>query len=193
MDNVSAGYAGLWGRLAAHFVDVAITLSVLILHGVTFRILRAAGIWNPAGYGSASAAELWESYGALAKCAFVLAFVITSGLIYFPVFEASPWQATPGKRMLNIFVVRDNRTRASLGRTLGRWLAKWFFGFFGGSFVSMALIAGLPNQKAIHDYTAGTLVLSGRPAAQGPIEPWRFIVAFGIPFVWLLGTVYLIL
>ena len=98
MDNVSTGYAGLWGRLAAHFVDVAITLSVLVLHGLTFRILRAAGIWNPAGYGSASAVELWESYGALAKCAVVVAFVIATGLIYFPVFEASPWQATPGKR-----------------------------------------------------------------------------------------------
>jgi uncharacterized RDD family membrane protein YckC len=73
--------------------------------------------------------------------------VVSSGLIYFPVFESSAWQATPGKRMLKIFVAGDDRTRISLRRAVGHWLVKWFAGCFGGSFLSMGMIGGLPNHK----------------------------------------------
>src|SRR5260370_606940 len=81
----------------------------------------------------------------------------------------------------------------SVGRAVGRWLVKWFAGWFGGSLISMGMIGGLPNHKAIHDYTAGTIVLRGRPDEDRPIEPWRIMAAFGITFAWLLGTFYTIL
>jgi len=119
--------------------------------------------------------------------------VVTCGLIYFPVFESSAWQATPGKQVLNIFVARDDRTCLRLGRAVGRWLVKWFCGLVWGSLISMGMIGGLPNHKAIHDYMAGTIVLRGRPNEDRPIEPWRIMAAFGITFAWLLGTFYTIL
>jgi hypothetical protein len=80
-----------------------------------------------------------------------------------------------------------------MGPAVGRWLVKWFAGWFGGSLISVGMIAGLPNHKAIHDYTAGTIVLRGRLAEEKGIELWRFIAAFAIAFAWLLGTFYTIL
>jgi uncharacterized RDD family membrane protein YckC len=110
MHNVETEYSGVGRRFGAHVVDLVIVFSVLILHGMTFRMLRAAGIWKATNAEAVSPEALWHSFGVAPKIAVVLAFVVTSGLIYFPVFESSAWQATPGKRMLNIFVARDDRT-----------------------------------------------------------------------------------
>jgi uncharacterized RDD family membrane protein YckC len=193
MDNVATEYSGVGRRLGAHIVDLLIVFSVLILHGMTFRMLRAAGIWKVTNAEAVSPEELWHSFGVAPKIAVLLAFVVTSGLIYFPVFESSAWQATPGKRILNIFVASDDRTCLRMGPAVGRWLVKWFAGFFGGSLISLGMIGGLANHKAIHDYTAGTIVLKGRPAEEKAIELWRVVAAFGIAFAWLLGTFYTIL
>ena len=193
MDNVLTEYSGVGRRFGAHVVDFVIVSSVLILHGMAFRMLRAAGIWKVKNAGIVSPDQLWHSFGVAPKIAVLLAFLVTSGLIYFPIFESSAWQATPGKRMLNIFVARDDRTCLGIRAAVGRWLVKWFVGWFGGSLISVGMIAGLANHKAIHDYTAGTIVLKGRPIEQKGIELWRVIAAFGIAFAWLLGTLYTIL
>jgi uncharacterized RDD family membrane protein YckC len=190
MVNGNPEYAGLGRRLVAHLVDVVLVFSIVILHAGTFRLLRTAGIWNPPIAEISSPEDVWRSFGAVQRVATLLAFVVASGLVFFPVFESSAWQATPGKRILNIFVVRDNRERVGLGRAVGRWLVKWFVGYFGGSAISAGMIGGLANHKAIHDFAAGTIVLMGRPAAEKPIEPWRFVAAIGIPFAWLIGTFY---
>jgi RDD family len=56
-------------------------------------------------------------------------------------WEASSWQATLGKRLLNIYVTDDNRQRISLGRSVGRWLARWICSWFGGNLISVITIA----------------------------------------------------
>ena len=193
MDNIQTEYSGVGRRFGAHLVDFVIVSSVLILHGMAFRMLRAAGIWKVTNASIDSPDQLWHSFGVAPKIAVLLAFLVTSGLIYFPIFESSAWQATPGKRMLNIFVARDDRTCLRIGPAVGRWLVKWFVGWFGGSLISVGMIAGLANHKAIHDYTAGTIVLKGRPIEEKGIELWRVIAAFGIAFAWLFATLYTIL
>jgi uncharacterized RDD family membrane protein YckC len=142
-------YSGLGRRLAAHLVDLVIVSSVLLLHGMTFRILRAAGMWKLTNAESVSAEELWQSFGVAPNIAVVLGFAVTSGMIYFLVFESSARQATPGKADMNIFVTRDDQSCPRLGCAVGRWLAKWFAGWFGGSLISMGMIGGLPNQHTL--------------------------------------------
>jgi len=83
MDNVERGYSGVGRRLAAHLVDLVILFSVLILHGLMFRMLRAAGIWKMTNAEPVSPEELWHSFGVAPKIAVLLALVVTSGLIYF--------------------------------------------------------------------------------------------------------------
>jgi uncharacterized RDD family membrane protein YckC len=182
---LSPPYASLGRRLAAHLFDILIAFSVLILTGIVMRILRAVGLWMPSGQ---APEQTWQALGPAAKCSIVLSFVLSMGPIYFVLWEASPWQATFGKRLLNIYVTSANRTRISLPRAVGRWCARWVCGWFGGDLISAITIASTGNKKAIHDFLADTLVLSGRPVLGGSLEPWRIASSFGIPFVWLLGT-----
>ena len=86
---------------------------------------------------------------------FILLFVVMWA--YYGLFEASKWQATPGKRLLRLYVTDLNGLpltfwRASL-RYFGRKISEvtLFFGY---------LLAGFTEKKqALHDILAGCLVL----------------------------------
>jgi uncharacterized RDD family membrane protein YckC len=153
---------------------------------VSVRLFRAAGIWTPGGGGNVDPVGLWHGLAVTSKLLILLAYVVSQGVFYFIFFAASPWQATIGQRLLKIYVTDDRGNRISLARSFGRWLAMWCFGLFGGSFVSLITILATQKHKALHDMVAGTLVLNGRP--QEPIEPWRVLAAFGLPYVWLIAT-----
>jgi uncharacterized RDD family membrane protein YckC len=50
-----------------------------------------------------------------------LVFFVAMSWMYFPIFESSRWRATPGKRLLGIYVVDEGgRAGASLRLGLGR-------------------------------------------------------------------------
>jgi len=192
--SVGPTFASLGRRIGAYLIDVLIAFSVLLLAGITLRVLRAAGLWMPIGAGAlppgaaATPDMLWHALGIGAKLAFMLAFVIAGGPIYLILFECSPWQATFGKRLLNIYVTDNGERRISLTRSFGRWLAMWVFGLFGGSLISLITIAATKNKKALHDFTAHTLVVRGEPIGGQELEPWRLVLAFTLPFVWILVT-----
>lgn len=77
---------------------------------------------------------------------------------------------------------------ASVSRSFGRWLAVWSFGLFGGSLISLITILTTKEEKALHDFAASTVVLSGRPAPGGNLEAWRIAAAFGISLLWIIGS-----
>lgn len=180
-------YAGLGARIGAHLIDVTIAFSVLVVVGITMRILRAVGLWTAATQG-VSPQEIWEALGVGAKLLILLAYALSMGAIYRALFEASAWQASFGKRLLNIYVTDDNGRRISIAKSFGRWLARFFLGMFGGSLVSAITIATTENRKSLHDYAAKTVVVRGRPALAGTLELWRVDAAFILPFAWILGT-----
>jgi uncharacterized RDD family membrane protein YckC len=192
--SVSPRFASLGRRIGAYILDVLIAFSVLVLVAITFRVLRAAGLWMPVGAGAlppgagATPEELWRALGVGAKLAIMLAFVISGGTIYLILFECSPWQATFGKRLLNIYVTDNDGRRISLPRSFGRWLAMWVFSLFGGSLISLITIVATKNKKALHDLVANTLVVSGKPVGGQELESWRVVLAFALPFVWILVT-----
>jgi len=179
-------FAGLGRRLAAYFLDVLIAASVILIAGFSMRGLRAVGLWMPAVQ-ELSPSEIWRGFGVGAKLSVVFGFVLSMGPIYLALFESSPWQASFGKRLLDIYVSDNEGNRISVARAFGRWLAKFFFNWFLLWAVSMGTIVGTSQKKALHDFVAGTIVVRGRPAAGGSLEPWRIMAAFGIPYVWLLG------
>src|SRR5882762_3856908 len=180
-------YAGLGRRLGAHLLDVVIAFSVVVVVGITMRILHALGLWMPVAQGL-SPGEIVRALGFGAKLLILLAFVLAQGAIYRVLFEASPWQASFGKRLLNIYVADNAGQQISTAQSFCRWLAKWLFGLFGGSFVSAITIVATENRKALHDFAAKTLVMTGRPVPGGSLEPWRIAAAFGLPFIWIMGT-----
>ncbi|MFZ1918844.1 MAG: RDD family protein [Terriglobales bacterium] len=180
-------FAGLGSRIAAHFLDVLISLSVIFVVGFLLRGLRVSGLWMPAT-AKAPPEEIWRGLGAVAKLAVVIGYLLSIGPIYLALFEASPWQASFGKRILNIYVTDNEGRRISTARSFGRSVTKWILNSFLLWPFSMVAIATSKKKKALHDFVAETLVVKGRPTPEGALEPWRAVVAFGIPFVWLMGT-----
>ena len=179
--------AGFGRRLGAWLIDSAILLLTLLLVAAAMRLLRAIGVWVPAGVGMAPD-EIWHGLTVSAKLLVMSTFILSMGPIYYALFEASPWQATLGKRLLKIYVTKDDGKRISIGRAFGRWAAKFVLGWFWLSLASIITIATTKEHKGLHDYIAKTMVLKGRPVPEVRVEPWRIVTAFGLPTVWILGT-----
>jgi len=85
--------------------------------------------------------------------------------IYFVGFEASPWQATPGKRAARL------RVRAADGGEAGfaRALLRHFAGAISWLLLNLghAIAGWRRDRRALHDLVAGTQVL-----ADGPMPRW---------------------
>ncbi len=136
-------YAGFWVRFWASIIDSIIWTPLLFLIYLKFTfdaILMGAG----------------QSLAFL----YFLVSVITPWL-YCALFEAGKWQATPGKRLLGVYVTDMNGQRISFGRASGRYFSKFISSLiFGIGYI----IAGLTqNKQALHDKIASTLVYRGKP------------------------------
>jgi uncharacterized RDD family membrane protein YckC len=182
--------AGPARRLAAFLLDGLIAVCVVIIISITMRGFRALGLWMPA---TQDPQTTWGNLKISAKLAVVFGFLLSMGAIYLPLFEASPWQASFGKRILDVHVTDTEGRRISVVRAFGRWIAKLFFNWFFLWPVSLGTMARTREKKALHDFVARTLVVRGQPEPGGSLEAWRIAAAFGIPYVWLLGTFLIIL
>jgi uncharacterized RDD family membrane protein YckC len=145
----SSCFGGLGRRLGAHVLDVAIALLPILLVGFALRGFRAIGLLSAAH--DIGPEMMWRSLGISAKLAVVVGFLLSTGAIYLTLFEASPWQASFGTRILDIRVTDNAGKQISVARAFGRWLCKWFFNLFWLWPVSLGTIAGTRQKKALHD------------------------------------------
>ncbi len=143
-------YAGFWFRAAAYLLDTA-TLAFVLGATVLGPILRN----NHVG---PSFQDAWKFYsGESPQATALLLLVQLASWLYFATFESSPWQATPGKRVLGLRVTNLEGKRLSFIRASGRYFGKIISSLiFGIGFV----MAGFTEKKqALHDMFAGCLVL----------------------------------
>lgn len=154
-------YAGFWLRVVAHLLDgLIIGVPVMILLVIIFLSTGAAGaIFKNFPDGPPD-----EAAGAALGIAFFSAIAVFAVLavigswLYYAGFESSSWQATPGKKVLNLYVTDLMGARVSFGRSTGR-----YFGKFVTNLIPAGIgyiLAGLTERKqALHDMIASTLVL----------------------------------
>ncbi len=134
-------YAGFWIRFFAYLVDYF----VLVFITLATLFLIAAGVGMGAGD---------------AFFTFVILASFLLSLLYFPLFNASAWQGTPGKRLLGIRLMRVDGQSISFLRALGRHFAEIL-----SALILMIgyLMIGLTREKTgLHDLIAGTRVVYGR-------------------------------
>jgi uncharacterized RDD family membrane protein YckC len=81
------------------------------------------------------------------------------GILYEAVFLSSPWQATPGKRLLSIKVVDQKGQPISFWRAFGRGSAKVLSSLF---LIGYIVAFFTENKRALHDLMAGTIVIEGK-------------------------------
>lgn len=155
-------YAGFWLRFVAHLLDglivsvpFLIVFFIVLLSSSAGTILRNFPNPPPSPDDPGGAAFGIALFTGIAV--FVVLAIVGSWL-YYAGFESSSWQATPGKKVLNILVTDMSGARITFGRATGRFFAKWVTQLIplGIGYI----LAGITERKqALHDMIASTLVL----------------------------------
>jgi uncharacterized RDD family membrane protein YckC len=95
-------------------------------------------------------------------------------------FEASSWQATPGKRALGLTVADRDGRRLRSGGALLRFLAA------GLSWLTLNIghaLAAFPPHLALHDHASGTRVLAAPNRPRMPAWAWAWLALLGLAFL----------
>jgi uncharacterized RDD family membrane protein YckC len=140
-------YAGFWLRAAAYFID---TILISAIFGLGASFYPAAFLKFP-DQKTVSLATLPQ----LTPLAIGLTILVV--WLYYAFFEASAWQATPGKRMLRLYVTDLNGRPITFARATLRYFAKMISSL---TFLVGYFLAGFTEKKqALHDIIASCLVL----------------------------------
>jgi uncharacterized RDD family membrane protein YckC len=140
-------FAGFWLRAVAYLID---TILISLVFGLIASLYPSTFIKFPE-----AATTSLTSLPQLTPIAF--AITLTATWFYYTMFEASAWQATPGKRVLRLYVSDLNGQRVTLARAAARNFAKMISSL---TFLVGYLVAGFTEKKqALHDILASCLVL----------------------------------
>jgi uncharacterized RDD family membrane protein YckC len=140
-------YAGFWLRALAYLID---TIVISVFFGLAASFYPAAFFKFPK-----AAATSLAVLPQLTLLAIGLAIPVV--WLYYAFFEASVWQATPGKRILRLYVTDLNGRPITFARATMRHFAKIISGL---TFLVGYFVAGFTEKKqALHDILASCLVL----------------------------------
>ena len=144
-------YAGFWRRALANLIDGIICLLILFPLSVVESVI-ILGIFFIAHRFGVDKHTISLIIRILGYCS---GWVIP--WLYFALMEASPWQATFGKKLYGMKVTDIKGNRLSFARASGRNLAKWISNYT--CFVGYIMAAFTPRRQSLHDMIAKTLVL----------------------------------
>jgi uncharacterized RDD family membrane protein YckC len=151
-------YAGFWLRFVAYIIDGFISCFAFAILLIPLFVLTGAG----AALGRIiSNGDIGDDMGAFLGAGFLLGFfgiVLVVSWLYYALSESSSWQATPGKKILNLKVTDLTGQPITFARASGRYFAKIITGMI--PFAIGYIMAGFTEKKqAIHDMIASCLVL----------------------------------
>ena len=143
-------YAGFWIRVLAVIIDgVILQLSSLSL-GLTFGLLFSI---------SAASRTPASSFG-LVLSGLGGVIVLLWGLAYYTAIPAGRWQATPGKRLVGIYVIRLSGAGIGFWGFVGRYLAYFLDSLTLG--IGFMMAGWTREKRALHDMVCDTRVIYGR-------------------------------
>jgi uncharacterized RDD family membrane protein YckC len=139
-------YAGFWIRFWAVVVDSLILSIFGVLLGIIVFLLE------PDANFSEGITSFYYSIN------FIISALIP--WLYGALFESGSWQATPGKRLMGIYVTNLEGQKISFARASGRHFSKILSGLI---ILIGYIMVGLTDKKqGLHDKVADTLVLRGK-------------------------------
>ncbi|MGC1620961.1 MAG: RDD family protein [Candidatus Acidiferrum sp.] len=151
-------YAGFWLRFVAYVIDGFLSGIAFVILLIPLFVLTGAG----AALGKIiSDGDIGDDLSAFLGAGFILGFfgiILVVSWLYYALSESSSWQATPGKKILNLKVTDLTGQPITFVRASGRYFAKIIT-----SMIPLAIgyiMAGFTEKKqAIHDMIASCLVL----------------------------------
>jgi uncharacterized RDD family membrane protein YckC len=145
-------YAGFWIRLLAAFLD---SIILLLMVCVVSAIL---------GYVLFILATADQPANEAALVMLLLIFIVVSffmSLLYYIHFTSGRAQATPGKRICGIYIIREDGRPVTGLLALGRLLAYNLSAL--PLCIGFLMIAFTKEKYGLHDLVCGTRVVWGRP------------------------------
>lgn len=151
---LASPYGSTYRRAAAAAIDGAI-INVMQF-GLLYGVPAAAHALGHAAWEMPPGLTLLQEFG----LGMLVAAVI--GVAYRTAYDASPWQATPGRRALSLKVCRADGERLDLGRAFVRALVREA----GMPLFALGALPFLwtPRRQAVHDLLAGSVVVLDRVA-----------------------------
>jgi uncharacterized RDD family membrane protein YckC len=137
--------AGFWVRAAAQIIDAGIVLACMAIPTIVLAAFLALG------------SLVWSELDGGFFCGILGAPIFLCHLLYFA-FATRLGGRTAGKGIMNIKVVRISGQPVGFSRSVGRYLSYFLSALplFAGF-----VMAGVTREKrALHDYIAGTKVVS---------------------------------
>jgi uncharacterized RDD family membrane protein YckC len=163
-------YAGFWQRFGAWIIDLIILTIPSMIAAYMLGGVEAYTHFITQFQSNADMTTALHDYVQATESSTVASIVIT--YIYYTLFEASKWQATPGKLALRLRVTDMDGQRISLVRSAGRNVVRLLSLVFGLIPVICYLaIAWSQRKQGLHDMMAGTLVLNGSVQTLPPQRP----------------------
>jgi len=161
-------YASFWQRFGAWVID----LVVLLIPGAiaSYAMGGMAAFEHLLAQMQAAPDSMSTAMMEYAQATRGINLAVTViGFLYYSLFEASPWQATPGKLALRLRVTGDDGQKLGIGRAMLRnlvRLANLITGLI--PFICYIAIAWTQRKQGLHDLMARTLVLNGSVREQAP-------------------------
>lgn len=138
-------FAGFWLRAVACLIDTILIAAIFIL-GASFF---------PSTFDKLLPSTPPSLSAMTQPAPLVIVLLASLGCLYYTFFEASSWQATPGKRILKLYVTDLNGQRITFQRALIRNLARQISGIF---FIGYLMAGFTEKKQALHDILASCLV-----------------------------------
>ncbi|WP_089729581.1 RDD family protein [Candidatus Thiosymbion oneisti] len=139
--NGATRFGGFWIRVGASFIDIVVLLIPVLLISFLFRAVTPA-----TDEMEIVVVELMDA---------ILNIIVY--WIYFAALHSSSWQASVGKKVVNLKVVDKNGNRISFGRATGRYFASFISALILG--IGYMMVGWTKRKQGLHDMMAGTLVI----------------------------------
>jgi uncharacterized RDD family membrane protein YckC len=151
-------YGGFWIRFLAYFIDRLVVGAILSPLWIFFSLKMLAQLHQLNRFppnGPEDLLPIFHYLGIIVPLAFLVQW------LYEALLTSSTWQATVGKRVLNLKVTDEKGSRISFERATGRFFAKIISGLI--MYIGFIMIAFTPRKQGLHDMIAGTLVMKVDP------------------------------
>ncbi len=148
-------YGGFWLRLLAHLIDHVILGAIAAPLFFILILPAAVRVAHEAERNREPSPEL--IFGILSSVFIYIILAFVGQWLYEALLTSSSWQATLGKRVLQLKVTDEMGNRIGFGRATGRFFAKILSSMF---FCVGFIMVGLTDRKrGLHDMLAATLVM----------------------------------
>lgn len=148
---VSEPYGGFWIRVLAYLIDRIVIGAMYSPFVIYFALRMVAELRRIPPNSPEQFGPIFHFVSIVVPLAFLVQW------LYEALLTSSSWQATVGKRVLDLKVTDEGGNPISFERATGRFFAKVLSALI--CYIGFLMVAFTARKQGLHDLLAGTLVI----------------------------------